>query len=99
MYVTVNRCGDKVCEVRATIGRSGICQHVLIKFIAYLLSLIMQNCPEQIIRKMVSKGVGTSCHEPFFDCGKKYLSCVDSMCQTVLEQMGDKHDNDNKSKS
>lgn len=81
IYLTLGYEEDKLIEVRATIGKSGICGNVLLDTVAKLLSMYLQS-PEpryKIISKLRKQFVGVICNQG--------NSCVNIISEKVVGEL------------
>ena len=85
---------NKLVEIRATIGKNGVCPNVMLDTICKLTSMYLQS-PEpryKIVKKMKKQFVDMNCGQPFTYEGDNYSGCHDLIMKIVVgeleEQLG-----------
>ena len=71
----------RLIEVRATIGKNGICGNILLDTVAKLMSMYLQS-PEpryKIVEKFKRQFVGVKCNQ-----GKP---CIESLAESVIKEL------------
>ncbi len=76
-------------EVRAVIGKNGICPNVGLDTVSKCLSIILQSplSRDRIKKKLRKQFVGISCGEIFKIQEKEYKSCYDFVTQRMLKEL------------
>jgi len=89
MFITMNDCDNKLCEVMLTLGKSGTCQNLLFRTISLLMSVMLQSgIPKDKIVKAISKQMEGNCGNGriYFD-GTQYYSCIDFVFKRIVEDL------------
>lgn len=88
LYLTLNEHNDKLCEIRATMGKSGSCYSVMFQTIALLISVMLQSgISEEKIQKALENQFEGSCGNIIRYKGEAYHSCIDYIITRILEDM------------
>lgn len=95
LYFTLNYEDEKLIEVRATIGKCGVCSNTMLDTVCKLMSITLQS--EMPRYKIVQKFRKQFTHEKdkdmtcgqdkFFHEKKEYQSCVDYIAQRVISEL------------
>jgi len=79
----------RLVEVRALIGKSGVCCNIQLENFCRVMSMYLQS-PEpryKFIKKFKKQFVGSNCGQPFLWEKEKYLSCHDLISQWVVREL------------
>lgn len=88
IYVTINSNDNKVCELFATLGKSGGCATAQMEAIGRLCSLAFRNnLPAEEIVEILR---GIRCPSPTWHNGKPVLSCADAIGYALAKHIGTK---------
>ena len=88
LYMTLNECGNKLCEIKVTMGKSGTCMNIMLQTIALLISVMLQsNINKDKIKKALLNQFEGSCGQVIWYKGEKFHSCIDFLVQKVLEDL------------
>ena len=85
LYITVNKCGEKVIEVFASLGKSGSCSKCQMEALTRCISTgLRYGIPVEVFHKQLQ---GIACPEPSFNGGKdgKILSCPDAISRVLKD--------------
>jgi ribonucleoside-diphosphate reductase alpha chain len=89
LYLTLNENNDKLCEIRATLGKCGSCMNIMLQTIALLISVMLQsNISREKIQKTLENQFEGGCGNIIRYKGEEYNSCIDYIIRKVLEDMG-----------
>ncbi len=89
LYLTLNEHENKLCEVRATLGKSGTCYNIMFQTIALFLSVMLQEgIPKSKIKKTLEHQFGGRCGNIIRHRGEEYQSCIDYIITKILEDLG-----------
>jgi len=88
LYLTLNECDNKLCEVRVTMGKSGTCMNIMLQTIALLISVMLQSgINKDKIKKVLLNQFEGNCGNTIWYGGERYHSCIDFMIKRILEDM------------
>ena len=88
LYLTLNEFDGKLCEVRATMGKSGSCYNIMFQTITLLISVMLQSgISRNKIQKTLEHQFEGSCGNIIRYRGEKYHSCIDYIVTKILEDM------------
>jgi ribonucleoside-diphosphate reductase alpha chain len=88
LYLTLNECENKLCEVRMILGKSGTCYNIVFQTIALLLSVMLQEgISKERIKEVLNKQFEGNCGQNIYHSGILYHSCIDFMVKKLLEDM------------
>ena len=88
LYLTLNEHNGKLCEVRATMGKSGSCYNIMFQTIALLISVMLQSgIPRERIQKALENQFEGNCGNIIRDKGEEYHSCIDYMVSKILTDL------------
>jgi ribonucleoside-diphosphate reductase alpha chain len=81
LFLTFGYEGDRLIEVRISIGKSGICANVLLDCFARMISIALQsNMPRcKILKKIKKQFVGVKCNQG--------QSCVDIVAERIIKEL------------
>jgi len=81
--------GKRLIEVRAIIGKSGVCPNILLDAFWKTMSCYLQS-PEtrvKICKKIKKQLEGVDCGSHFKVNEKEYKSCIDYIAQDILKEI------------
>lgn len=88
LYFTLNECDNRLCEVRAIMGKAGTCSNIMLQTIALLISVMLQSgIDRERIKKALLNQFEGNCGQTIWYKGERYHSCVDFMVKRILEDM------------
>ena len=92
-FLTLNECGNQLCEVRMLIGKSGNCVRVLFETIAILISVMLQeNISKEKITKTLLNQLEANCGNTIWVEGERYHSCIDYAVTKIIEDIESRED-------
>ncbi len=85
LYITLNRGGDKLFEVFATLGRAGGCANAQNEALTRMITLSLRcGVPKEEIIKQLE---GIQCPNPtMFPKEERVLSCPDAIAKVIKEE-------------
>ena len=88
MFVTMNECENKLCEIMLTLGKSGTCQNLLFRTISLLVSVMLQSgiSREKIVKLLSHQMEGNCGNGKIYFQGTEYRSCIDFVFRRIIEE-------------
>lgn len=89
MFMTINECEEKVCEIMLNLGKSGTCQNLLFRTISLLVSVMLQSgISKDKIYKALDKQMEGNCgNGRIYSDGIEYHSCIDFIFKRIIEEL------------